>query len=354
MKWLRHDCELDDHPDVLFAGFWGARITEALCRTSKKFDLGGVLPAKYATASYLAHQLGIDRELCQKGLEDAARINPDAEPDELPLIQRDASGNVTIPGWERLNGENEIEAIRAKARARKERWRASHANGTFRNVPERDGNVTERDGTDVTGDVTGRDVTGRNGTEREKPNSVPNGTVAPSQRKARATKHDEKPFLDMDDSWEWKNISDAYRKAWSEDFPGIDLDEELRKARAWVRSAPAKRRKKDWVRFLAGTWFKNAQDGASKGGNVKSVRDIAEREWQKVIRTANAGSHLSEAAEMLSDRTRDALAQWQTNPVDALNMLNRTDIRDQEVCHRAFVGAWIASPIPIDFAEFAE
>lgn len=109
MKWLRIDCTLDDHPDIIAAGFYGARIFEALLRTSKKFDLGGSLPAKYATSRYLARQLGLDEGLCADGLEAAARAG---------LIERDDQGDVVVTGWQDFNGDRELEEVRERARKR--------------------------------------------------------------------------------------------------------------------------------------------------------------------------------------------------------------------------------------------
>lgn len=174
MKWLRTDCTLDDHPDIIAAGFYGARMFEALLRTSKKFDLGGSLPAKYAAPRYLARLLGLDERLCAKGLESAARAG---------LIERDDQGDVVIPGWEDYNGDRELEEVREKARKRtaafRERQKARAAGVV---TPPAAGvtlcNVTQRDGHDVTG--TGRDETGQDGTD-----SPPGGGPAAPAEAAR-------------------------------------------------------------------------------------------------------------------------------------------------------------------------
>ncbi len=174
MKWLRTDCTLDDHPDIIEAGFYGARIFEALLRTSKKFDLGGSLPAKYASARYLVRQLGLDERLCAQGLESAARAG---------LIELDDQGDVVIPGWEDYNGDRELEEVREKARKRtaafRERQKTRAAGAvTPPAATVTPCDVTQRDGHDVTG--TGRDETGQDGTD-----SPPGGGPAAPAEPAR-------------------------------------------------------------------------------------------------------------------------------------------------------------------------
>ena len=181
--------------------------------------------------------------------------------------------------------------------------------------------------------------------------SYPSGTLAPSPRKAKAPKHD-KPALNME-TWEWENITDSYRKAWSEDFPGINLDDELRKARAWVRADPAKRRKKDWVRFLGTTWFKNAQERASSTQRIpivdsRTTQLQSERAWQSVARMAAAmptGDSLEAAMSMLPERTLDALKQWGKYPSLTIQNIGQMSYQQQETCHVAFCKAWLASEV---------
>jgi len=344
MKWVRIDCTLDDHPDILEAGWQGRDVFEALLRTSKKFDLGGVIPAKFAGASYLARQLGMDSSVMISGLENAARVS---------LIEIDGEGNVCIPGWDEFNGEHELQDVRDKAKLRKQRQRERQKEAMSRDghVTVTGQNVTGRDCHDVTGDGTGRDGTVHDGTGRDVSISYPSGTLAPSPRKAKAPKHD-KPALNME-TWEWENITDSYRKAWSEDFPGINLDDELRKARAWVRADPAKRRKKDWVRFLGTTWFKNAQERASSTQRIpivdsRTTQLQSERAWQSVARMAAAmptGDSLEAAMSMLPERTLDALKQWGKYPSLTIQNIGQMSYQQQETCHVAFCKAWLASEV---------
>lgn len=55
-------------------------------------------------------------------------------------------------------------------------------------------------------------------------------------------------------------IYDEQVQAWRSDFPGIDVDSELRKARAWCEASPRQRKTKAGMnRFLVG-WLGRAQD----------------------------------------------------------------------------------------------
>jgi hypothetical protein len=186
---------------------------------------------------------------------------------------------------------------------------------------------------------------------KEQKKDDPSDRHAPSPRKARTPKRD-KPVLNME-TWEWENVTDSYRKAWSEDFPGINLDDELRKARAWVRADPAKRRKKDWVRFLGTTWFKNAQERASSTQRIpivdsRTTQLQSERAWQSVARMAAAmptGDSLEAAMSMLPERTLDALKQWGKYPSLTIQNIGQMSYQQQETCHVAFCKAWLASEV---------
>lgn len=121
----------------------------------------------------------------------------------------------------------------------------------------------------------------------EIPVSYPSGTLAPSPRKAKAPKHD-KFRLDTE-SWEWVNITPDLRSAWAVDYPGINIEDELRKARAWVRADPT-RKKTNWTRFIAG-WFSRAQDKCHGIGAAPAVTEPdrpnaprREKEIERVIR----------------------------------------------------------------------
>lgn len=197
--------------------------------------------------------------------------------------------------------------------------------------------------------------------EGERKISYPTGTLAPSPRKTRTPKPKpaDKPYLDMDDSWEWKNITDDYRKAWAQDFPGIDLDDELRKARAWVRADPAKRRKKDWVRFLGSTWFAKAQQSASGSAGKPNHADYraldraAEREWQRVIQSSASNDYqkIGFAVAMLHPRTIEALKVIDKDPANAVWRMADIPLREQLTYKTAFIPAWKASGIPYEVDE---
>lgn len=185
----------------------------------------------------------------------------------------------------------------------------------------------------------------------------PSDRLAPSPRKAKAPKHD--TFrLDLE-SWEWINLGDDLRSAWTTDYPGIDVDAELRKARAWVRADPAKRRKSNWTKFVSG-WFSRAQDKAGTqripAVDARATQLQAEKAWQALARVANCTSpdKLLMAIDMLPTRTLDALRQWGTDPAGTVQGIRGMSYQEQETIHRAFVAAWIASDVTDDDEEVSE
>ena len=122
---------------------------------------------------------------------------------------------------------------------------------------------------------------------KEQKKDDPSDRPAPSPRKTRTPKPD-KLHLDME-SWEWVNVTPELRSAWAMDYPAIDVDDELRKARAWVRADPT-RKKTNWTRFIAG-WFSRAQDRCHGTGAAPAVTEPdrpnaprREKEIERVIR----------------------------------------------------------------------
>lgn len=58
------------------------------------------------------------------------------------------------------------------------------------------------------------------------------------------------------------DVTEPQVKAWEDDFPGIDVRQEIRKARAWCEANPSKRKTtKGILRFLV-NWLSRAQDNA--------------------------------------------------------------------------------------------
>ena len=62
----------------------------------------------------------------------------------------------------------------------------------------------------------------------------------------------------------WTGISEADLEAWSVAYPAVDVNRAMAQADQWLRSNPAKSRKKAWRRFLTG-WMSREQE---RGGGV--------------------------------------------------------------------------------------
>ncbi len=65
---------------------------------------------------------------------------------------------------------------------------------------------------------------------------------------------------------EWENITEEDKKIWKEAYPACDIEQELKKMKAWVLSAGAKGHKKNWVKFIT-NWLSRSQDngGTTRG-----------------------------------------------------------------------------------------
>jgi hypothetical protein len=57
----------------------------------------------------------------------------------------------------------------------------------------------------------------------------------------------------------WSGISDTNRTEWTSAYPSVNIDGELAKATAWLRSNPDRAGKRNWSRFLNG-WFARAHE----------------------------------------------------------------------------------------------
>lgn len=65
----------------------------------------------------------------------------------------------------------------------------------------------------------------------------------------------------------WQGITDAHREAWRVAYPAADLRVELAKAHEWLLAHPAKAKRSNWRRFLAG-WLTRCQD---RGGTHRDA-----------------------------------------------------------------------------------
>jgi hypothetical protein len=88
-----------------------------------------------------------------------------------------------------------------------------------------------------------------------------NNTYSPDLK----DKSGQKPKINFNFSTSiWENITDNNKKIWIEAYPACDIEQELKKMKAWIISAGAKGHKKDWLRFI-NSWLSRAQD---RSGNV--------------------------------------------------------------------------------------
>lgn len=103
------------------------------------------------------------------------------------------------------------------------------------------------------------------------PTSPPNGGAnGPPTRGLIATNNHKpitntkpKPTTRATFNWEtqdWEGV-DSLIPAWADAYPGLDIQSELRKAKAWVLANPAKS-KKDWPRFLNNWMSSNGADSS--------------------------------------------------------------------------------------------
>lgn len=147
----------------------------------------------------------------------------------------DATG-CTCPDWEKHNSNGARERFEDANRQRKYR---------------QDKKKRERDKchTPVT-QVCDKSVTRRE--EKRTEESISKPPLSPSGGSVRV-------------SWEdgvWSGISDKQRTEWNSAYPSVNIDGELAKATAWLRSNPDRAGKRNWSRFL-NSWFARAHERPS-------------------------------------------------------------------------------------------
>lgn len=71
------------------------------------------------------------------------------------------------------------------------------------------------------------------------------------------------------------DVCQARREAWKSAYPGVDIDDQLRRAHAWYTDNPD-RRKKSHARFL-GSWMKRAHDDLARSPQVPDDVHPADR-----------------------------------------------------------------------------
>lgn len=114
--------------------------------------------------------------------------------------------------------------------------------------------------------------------DRKAPESLvsptPTPTPTPDQEEDRGGPAQKQPTPRIElnrSSWNWENISEADRRAWSVAYPAVSLDSELAAAAQWCRTAGNKGYKSRYDRFLTG-WLKRAQDRGGGNGSKPAAR----------------------------------------------------------------------------------
>jgi hypothetical protein len=120
MEYLKIDPRLDEHPDVLDAGFIGATVFQVILRTCASFDKRGRLPKKFSPA-WLARRLNIGDDETSLPPETFVRIGIERCV-SAGLLERDGE-DLIIPGWERFYTENVPGAERTRS------WRQRQRDG---------------------------------------------------------------------------------------------------------------------------------------------------------------------------------------------------------------------------------
>lgn len=140
VRYARIDANLDDHPKVIEAGFWGSTVFQFLLRVNRKFGLDGVIPPKFASASYIARQLNLYDALGEHALNtvdlgieravDAGLLRRLVSDETGETLHRDRRDSLVIVGWteEWAQGSSSTERVRKwRERRRSETGETLHA-----------------------------------------------------------------------------------------------------------------------------------------------------------------------------------------------------------------------------------
>lgn len=126
------------------------------------------------------------------------------------------------------------------------------------------------------GNGNGKDISQKVSDDTFSPERRP--TAAPGRRSAG-----EKISFDYDGDARIHGVTPGQLAVWKENFPALDVSEELRKATVWL-DANRKQRKHDVKRFLA-SWLARAQDRAkSPPGPHPEILTEGRRNWSSTER----------------------------------------------------------------------
>ena len=81
--------------------------------------------------------------------------------------------------------------------------------------------------------------------------------------------------LDWNKQVGWINVTKDVIADWEAAYPSVNVDDELKKAHAWLKANPKRAGKRDWLRF-ATAWLARAHDIPRQGGGYVAQQGRAE------------------------------------------------------------------------------
>jgi len=278
LEWVRLDCDIDDLPEAIAAGYHGSSVWYALARISGQFGLEGVIPGKFANANYLARRLGAPVEAMAEGLSAVVHAGIGQWDDGYLVIDMERFTNPAV----RMMRER-----RARDRANRPSDAESLVNGneplvTVHNSNEplvtvHNRNTTRRDETRHNSNRTSQIDPTLGGDKpdpaADEPPQAATPATTPKPKKPDPLKH-----ITLNEStWAFDGITNEDRAAWAKDAPHVNLDRELSAMLAYAQTHPGKlaawRKGGRWVSTIA-AWMIRAQQFAEKrpGGTATVPR----------------------------------------------------------------------------------
>lgn len=115
-----------------------------------------------------------------------------------------------------------------------------------------------------------------NNLTNEQPTDNQQITITEERKKIEEGKEDKKSLVETPAiAWSatdgWSAITVEDRESWNEAYPACDLDRQLAAMSEWLKSNPAKAKKKNWRRFIT-NWLSSQQE---RGGDIRSITAAA-------------------------------------------------------------------------------
>ena len=127
------------------------------------------------------------------------------------------------------------------------------------------------------------------------------------------TKLDKISYSDKIDKY-FNNIDPTIIKSWSDAYPTLNINEELKKSKAWLLSNPSSHKKK-FSRFV-NNWLSNARPDTSNGGNLSIYRNASNE-------SKTYQAYMDDAKDNMADQTD--VSKIMKDTVDKLKKRKRTD-----------------------------